>query len=271
MKINSVTTLFFSPTGGTKRIATVLADRIAFRLSVPVISYDITLPKDRAKPLSFEADTLLVTVFPTYAGKLPNKILPDIKRILSNGCGQPVAAIVTFGNRNFDNSLAELFDLLNRGGFFPIAGAAFICEHPFSKKLGTMRPDSTDFNDIDKFASILQDRLSEFPREKLQIPGDADAPYYTPLGEDGEPAGFLKATPFTIKDSCFNCGKCAACCPVSSIDPKDTSKNTGPCIKCHACIKICPVMAKSFTDPDFLSHVAYLEKHFASRKAPTFI
>ena len=53
---------------------------------------------------------------PTYAGKLPNKMLPFVQEeILGNGA--LAVGLVTFGNRSFDNSLAELCACLEAGGF----------------------------------------------------------------------------------------------------------------------------------------------------------
>ena len=97
----------------------------------------------------------------------------------------------------------------------------------------------------------------------MSINGDAPvAPYYIPLGEDGQPAKFLKAKPQTDLDKCDHCGKCAAVCPMGSINPENTDEVPGICIKCQACIKYCPKGAKYFDDPRFLSHKAMLEKNY---------
>ena len=110
----------------------------------------------------------------------------------------------------------------------------------------------------------MEERLrSGEPLERVSINGDAPvAPYYIPLGEDGQPAKFLKAKPQTDLDKCDHCGKCAAVCPMGSIDPKNTDEVPGICIKCQACIKYCPKGAKYFDDPRFLSHKAMLEKNY---------
>ncbi len=39
--------------------------------------------------------------------------------------------VVTFGNRSFDNSLAELCASLENAGFHTIAAGAFACQHAF--------------------------------------------------------------------------------------------------------------------------------------------
>ena len=94
-------------------------------------------------------------------------------------------------------------------------------------------------------------------------------PYYRPLRMDGEPAVFLKAKPKTDAGKCTNCGMCARVCSMGSIDSEDTSKVPGICIKCQACVARCPVGAKYFDDPDFLSHREMLETHYTEEKPNT--
>ena len=59
-------------------------------------------------------------------------------------------------------------------------------------------------------------KMIEIPAP-VQVDGDADAPYYRPLGLDGEPKNFLKAKPQTDRSKCTGCGVCAALCPMGSI------------------------------------------------------
>ena len=53
---------------------------------------------------------------------------------------------------------------------------------------------------------------------------------------------------------------------MGAIDFTDCTVVNGTCIKCQACIRQCPVKAKYFDDPAFLSHVAMLESHYTARK-----
>ncbi len=59
---------------------------------------------------------LVVFGMPTYAGKLPNKMLPYVQQQI-HGNGALAVGVVTFGNRSYDNSLAELCAGLEAGGF----------------------------------------------------------------------------------------------------------------------------------------------------------
>ena len=44
----------------------------------------------------------------------------------------------------------------------------------------------------------------------------------------------------------------------------------GICIKCQACRRHCPSGAIAFTDPEYLSHVAMIERTFADPKQAEF-
>ena len=175
---------------------------------------------------------------------------------------------MTFGNRSYDNALAELCAVLEGEGFHTVAGGAFVGRHAFTDKLAEDRPDWDDRKELKKFATAIADKvknLTENPAP-VTVPGDPEAPYYIPKGTDGEPAKFLKAKPRTDLTKCTNCGTCARLCPMGAIDPEDVYSVPGTCIKCQACVRKCTKHAKYFDDPAFLSHVAMLEQTFTEPK-----
>ena len=266
-----ITVISFSPVGGTEQAARVFAAELAAHLAdaaegteaeIRLVPY--TLPQDRQE-LRFGPEDVVVMASPVYAGRLPNKLMPEFKAKLSGDC-TPVAALCTFGNRSSGEALRELVLLLEQNGFRPFAAAALAVEHVFSSKVGTGRPDAADLAELKQFARAAAQKLAAADFAPLGMDRREIGPYYTPLKEDGTPARFLKAKPRTDAALCDRCGRCAAVCPMGSIDPQ-TLETVGVCIKCQACLKACPVGAKSFDDPDFLSHVAMLEQH-CTRRAP---
>ena len=265
MNINQVYAVYFSPAGTTRKLTATLATALAESFEAPLEIVDITLPVAREETHAFAAGDLVVCGSPTYAGKLPNKMLSYWKEGLA-GNGALAVALVTFGNRAFDNSLAELCACLASSGFHTVGAGAFACRHVFSDTLAAERPDKDDFAELAKFGAAVATRVAKASASPAapEVPGDADAPYYVPKGTDGEPKNFLKAKPKT-SDECIQCGVCAALCPVGSIDPQDASNVPGLCIKCHACVRECPMGAKYFDDPAFLSHKAMLERDFQRR------
>ena len=273
MEIKKVWSVCFSATGTTERAVTTIAEELAKTLGVPLQQIPFTRPAERERDHHFCAADLVVVGSPTYAGKLPNKILPDFQTKLQ-GNGALAVPVVMFGNRSYDNSLAELCAVLEANGFHTVAAGAFVGQHAFTDELAYGRPGWSDQFEMKNFAKRVCDKVKSLPGipAPVQVPGDAAAPYYVPKGADGEPAKFLKAKPKTHLRKCNNCGACVRLCPMGAIDPANVSNVPGTCIKCQRCVRKCTKGAKYFDDPAFLSHVAMLEQNFAEPKEnETFI
>lgn len=267
MEIKSIYAIYFSATGKTEKVVMSVASACAKQYSIMLKSLNITSPGVRRKDYAFDAETLVICGVPTYAGRVPNKLLSFLETSLV-GNGALAIPIVTFGNRSFDNSLAELVSILEKSGFHTVAAGAFAAQHAFSDTLGAGRPDAGDMEKADTLAVSACERIRNLkqPPEPIQVTGDPEAPYYTPLGLDGEPKKFLRAKPRTDLERCASCGLCANLCPTGAIDPHNVTQVPGTCIKCHACIKSCPTAAKYFDDEAFLSHRAMLERDYVARQ-----
>ncbi len=265
MELKKVWAVYYSATGTTAKVVRAAAEGIAEKLGLPMEERSFTRPGERAETLNFTAEDLVVAGSPTYAGKLPNKLLPDFQEKL-RGNGALAVAVVLFGNRSYDNSLAELRAVLEADGFRPIAAGAFVGRHAFTDELAFGRPGWSDLAEVREFAGKTAEKVLAGDLTPVQVPGDPAAPYYVPKGVDGEPVKFLKAKPKTHLSRCNGCGACVRACPMGAIDPADVSQVPGTCIKCQSCVRKCTRGAKYFDDPAFLSHVAMLEQHFREPK-----
>lgn len=271
MQIKRVIGLYWSATGNTKKVVRACANQMALSFVCPMEEYDFTSAVARRKVLRFKEDEFVIIGSPTYAGKLPNKILPDFQtKLLGNNTF--AVALVTYGNRAYDNSLAELTDTLNGNGFTVVGAAAFVCRHAFTDKLAYGRPDEKDLMQGRDFCRHIAEHImyEDLSALTLKVPGDPAAPYYVPKGIDGQPAKFLKAKPKTDPDKCTMCGECVHLCPMESIDSEDPSNVIGICIKCQACIRGCKQDAKYFDDQAYLSHIAMLEANYQQPKENEF-
>ncbi len=260
MNIKKIWAVWFSPTGGTKNVVLTLAGCLAESLDLPCEEIDFTLPEAREREYHFGRDDLVVAGSPVYAGRMPNKLMPDWRRCVF---GEETIAVpvVVFGNRSFGGALTEFREILGENGFLIPSGAAFVSRHAFTDAVAGGRPDDKDTEAIKDFADLTQKKLADGTQPMLPCPEkDEIPPYYTPLKEDGTPAKFLKARPETDSARCDRCGICVEVCPVGSIN--EQMQTDGICIKCQACVRTCPKKAKYFTDEDFLSHVRMLEKNF---------
>ena len=90
MRISSVIGLYFSPTGTTRTLVTAAAEQAAQTLGVPFRLISLNTPAERETVFHFSADTLVIVGAPTYAGRLPNKISPDLRRILHTREVRPI-------------------------------------------------------------------------------------------------------------------------------------------------------------------------------------
>jgi ferredoxin len=269
MNILKVRAVFFTGTGTTERTTTLIAQRTAELLGASFETTNFSLPQSRALSLRFQARELIIFGVFAVAGRVPNVLLPYLNTL--EGGGAAVVPVVLYGNRNYDDALIELRDMLTHRGARCIAAAAFIGEHSFSEVLAKGRPDEADLRKAKAFAAQIAEKVRKDPAQAASVfvPG-VPAPYrgyYQPLDPSGRPAGFLKAKPITDKN-CIDCKLCADLCPMGSIDREDVSRVPGLCIKCCACIKKCPVKAKSFQDENFIAHRALLEKTCQGRREP---
>jgi NAD-dependent dihydropyrimidine dehydrogenase PreA subunit/flavodoxin len=264
-----ISALYFSATGTTKKIVTGIADKISENIvgKIEIDNIDFTLPEARKQAVSFGKEHILVVGVPVYAGRVPNVLLKYLKAVEGNGAS--AVAVVVYGNRNYDDALIELQDILAADGFKVIAGGAFIGEHSFSRTLGQNRPDEHDMAIAVDFANRIYKKITT-PGEVPAVAVKGNRPYrdyYKPRDKNANPVDIRKVSPKTNND-CINCKLCADICPMGSIDPGDVSKVTGICIKCCACIKNCPVGAKYFDDENYLRHKQELEIKFTERREP---
>lgn len=268
MKVNKIYCIYFSPTGNTKKAVETIGQTLKKNLQVEMECVDITTLSVRKKQYQFTADDLIILGVPTYAGRIPNKIVQEIK---TNFIGNqtPIVYVVTYGNRNYDSALNECVSIGLENSMYPIAACTLACEHAFTEKLASHRPDSEDIVQMQAFSNKLAQKLEAYTVEKEEINLVVN-PYYIPLKQDGSPAKFLKAKPKTNMELCTNCKQCVSVCPMNSIDAEDVSQVNGICIKCQACVQVCKEHAKYFDDEEFLSHVAMLESTYSKRKENQF-
>jgi ferredoxin len=261
--------MYFSATDTTKKIVCKVADKI-FRLSngeLVMNKMDFTLLEARKEAVVFGAEDLVIIGVPVYAGRVPNVLVRYLNTL--QGKGALAVAVVLYGNRNYDDALLELKDILDADGFQVIAAGAFIGEHSFSRILAKGRPDEEDLVMVSDFSCQIFKKLrkSEGIRS-VKVKGHHPyRNYYTPKDNQGNPVDIRKVKPKT-NEVCIDCKLCVNVCPMGSIDMEDVGKINGICIKCGACIKKCPVQAKFFDDIDYLRHKRELEVDYAGRREP---
>lgn len=264
-----VTAMYFSATGTTKKIVQSIAEKLSENISGDraINIQDFTLPSFRQEPKKFTEKDIVIFGVPVYAGRVPNVLLKYLTSIEGNG--SLAVAVTVYGNRNYDDALIELTDILNSNGFTVIGAGAFIGEHSFSKILAKNRPDDKDMAITIKLANQLNVKIKNQNKAKpIEVCGNRPYKnYYIPQNKNADPIDIKKVTPKT-NNKCTNCMLCVRLCPMGSIDDKDASKVTGICIKCGACVKMCPMQAKYYDDENYIWHKEELEVKFSNRREP---
>lgn len=256
-RTKKITAVYFSPTGTSKRIARAIAGAMATALNMETADFPLTLPADRKNLLpEFGEGDVLVLALPVYAGRVPAIAEPIIKKL--SGRGTPAVAAAVYGNRDYDDALLEMSDILSARGFRIAAAGVFIGEHSLSGKVGGGRPDAADLKAAENFGKAAAEKIAKNSFENFEIKGNR--PYRE------RPA----AAPCAPKtgENCAECMICAQNCPAGAISFENPREISEGCLRCCACVKGCPSGSKFFDDEIFAKFKAFLEANCAARKDP---
>lgn len=141
MNIKKSSALYFSPTGGTKKIA----EHIASGLCDAAEFLDVT---SSGRELAFGPEDFVVIAVPVFGGRVPSPTAERLSHVRAEGT--PAAIVAVYGNRAYEDALLELRGLAEERGFKVMAAAAFIARHSIAPEFGAGRPDAADFLKMDE-------------------------------------------------------------------------------------------------------------------------
>ena len=240
----------FSPTGGTQKVA----DSLAAALSQDIHPIDLTESSTDFRAVTLQDKDTAVIAVPSYGGRVPAPAAERLSHIQANGA--KAVLVCVYGNRAYEDTLAEMQDVAKQAGFRVIAGVAAIAEHSIAHQFAAGRPDEQDNAQLRQFAQKIQRKLEEGDCLEPQIPGNR--PY-----KKGGNAGMV---PKPTK-GCVKCGLCAEKCPVQAIDRADPGKvDKTACISCMRCVSICPHGARRVNGIMLAAVNAMLKKACSQRK-----
>lgn len=230
--------IYFSPTGGTKKVADILAENLQGEI-VPV---DLTDHSMSFQNVVLEQEDVALVAVPSYGGRVPAVAVERLLKIAGNG--SRAVLVCVYGNREYEDTLLELQDTVAEAGFHTIAAVSAIAEHSIARRFAKGRPDRQDQEQLLEFTKKIREKIAGQGMEKPEIPGNH--PYKKP--------GNFGMVPKPNK-ACVNCGICARQCPVQVIDMANPQKvDSEGCISCMRCVSVCPHSARKL-NPAMLAAV----------------
>lgn len=263
MTISAVRTIYFSPTGTSKTIVRAIGEGIEGITDRE--ETDLTYPGFSPGNEVGENDLAVIGV-PVYAGRVPALAVGRLQSLKGNGA--PAVIVAVYGNREFEDALVELRDIVTNNGFTVVAGAAFIGEHSFSTAelpIAEGRPDAADIVKAREFGRNVSKSLESIDEERggeVAVPGNV--PYREGMKN-------LPFSPVVDQGVCTRCGTCVDTCPAGAVtlDADEVIvTDVDSCILCASCIKNCPEQAVSLESTPMAEMMAALHKNCSERKEP---
>lgn len=220
--------VFFSPTRTNERNALAIAEAVAEEKGGVVTNLNFTNP-DNVKDVQLTKDDFAVFAAPVYGGRVYKGAMERFNHV--KGENTPCIAVVTYGNRDFDDALIELCDTLKAQGFIVVGAFALIGEHTYGS-IQVGRPDENDIKETVENTKKVLAKLARGDMSEAQPTGNR------PYKDGGNGGRFRPQT-----DGCIGCGVCRTLCPEKAID-EEFKVICDRCIACFACVKGCPVGAK---------------------------
>ena len=231
MEIKRVNVASFSAAGTTTKIAAAIERGIGINERQTI---DIFSPS--CEKTIIPNDKIAIFGVPVFSGRVPAIAGTAINMI--KGDHTPAVIFCVYGNRDFDDALLELKELVENNGFYIVSAAAFVAQHSIFSKVAAGRPSADDIATAEEFGKESIKAAYNLKNSAPSVDVKGNFPY-----RDIKPIPLKPKT----NSSCNSCGICANQCPTKAIDinkPKHIDKTK--CISCAHCISICPKGAKHF-------------------------
>ncbi len=243
--------IVFSPTGGTQKTADLLLESWA----APHEIIDLSDPQVDFSALPIEKEDAVLLAVPSFGGRVPEPAAQRMARLRGNGAR--CVLLCVYGNRAYEDTLAELYDLAQNSGFIPVAAVAAVAEHSILRQYAAGRPDAQDAAQLRAFSAQTFSRIQEG-----NFTGPLSLPGNRPYKNSGGGGMVPKAG-----STCVRCSLCAENCPTRAI-PKDNPQTTdkAACISCMRCVGLCPHQARQLNGMMLSAAALALKKACSVRK-----
>ena len=245
----SIYAIYFSPTGGTEKIVTFIAEQFGKYQRIDLCEKTSGLTND------FSEEDLCIIGVPSFGGRVPAIALERIKALSGNNA--TAILITVYGNRAYEDTLLELKEQVDLCGFHVTAAVSAVAEHSIMHQFATGRPDQNDLTVLSDFVRKIKEKDNNSIKSDL-------LPVHVPGNRPYREYGTIPLIPGASHTSC---GLCAAKCPsgaISSDNPKQTDKDK--CISCMRCISVCPTHSRKLNPLMLAAASQKLKKACSGRK-----
>lgn len=222
--------IIFSPTGGTQKISEMFAEAFLGEKTV----CDLTDRTADFGAFDLNAEDICIVSVPSYGGRVPQIAAERLRQLTGNGAA--AVLLVVYGNRAYDDTLVELYDILTERGFRYAAGVAAVAEHSIVRQFAAGRPNEADGRTLADFALKIRENIARGSfADGKKLPGNRP---YKKYG--------VRSMKIETADACSRCGICAEKCPVGAIEVQNPSEtDAAACIGCMRCVSVCPNHARA--------------------------
>lgn len=244
-EINRVGLIYFSGTGGTKRVAEAFEKELKGRgLTVMVKNLGMSLQekKDAAREQDLKEMDLNLLIYPVYAFDAPRPVYEWIGSVTGQEAGRKIAVLSVSGggemwpNKGCRNSCCKALEnrgfqvIYDRMMVMPANVLVQYDDHLVMRLLNAVP---------EKAARIADDLLAG--RTRRTRFGKGPVLRWISKTERENAGKFAKG--FTISEACTSCGWCVRNCPTKNIEitePGGKPTFSDRCVICTRCVYGCP-------------------------------
>ena len=236
----NVLIVYFSATGNTAKMATVIEERFA-EMGAEVTMSNVTSYKHRQEKIDLASYEAVVFGAPIHSRRAPRVVREWLRT--PNGQGKKCSMFFTYGGFGVHPTHYSTRQILEEQHFRVVSSAEFLGAHTFNLggwKAMEGRPDERDF-DVAK--EYVERTYTRFINEDENLLGELEKTEHPEELLDAAESSRFKVLTLLPTRGGQECGMCLMCeevCPTGAIKAESGEADKGRCIACLACVTNCP-------------------------------